>query len=69
MEHSSDNNYNDLRPRQHLPFQTDFFSELAYRPHVSGENGHRKRIKNALQNRDFFKKHCFAIFKLWLSYQ
>ena len=33
----------------------DFFSGLAYRPHVFGKKGHRKRIffKNALQSGDF----------------
>ena len=43
-----------LGPVHTYPFLFDhgyFFSGLAHRPHLSGENGHRKRIfsKNALQ--------------------
>ena len=54
-------------PRPHVSFflflKTDiFFSGLVYRPHVSGENGHRKSIffKHALQSEKFWKRRLFV---------
>ena len=56
MEHSTDIIITILGPGNTYPFQTDFFSDLAYRPHVSGENGHRKRIfSNTLSRIEIFK--------------
>ena len=43
----------------------DFSSGLADRPHVSGENGHWKRIfsKNASQSGDFWKRRLLVYVK------
>ena len=40
----------------------DFFSRLAYRPHVSGENGHRKHIYSKTFSIDVFENagHSFT---------
>ena len=40
----------------------DFFSRLAYRPHLSGENGHRKHIYSKTFSIDFFENagHSFT---------
>ena len=55
-----------LGPVQTYPFLFEhgyFFSGLAHRPHISGENGHRKRIFSktlSTQSGNFWKRRLFV---------
>ena len=53
-----------LRPRRTYPFlfkNGDFFPcVLAYSPHVSGENGNRKRMLPNLSSVEIFENACLS---------